>query len=265
MCTWAGDQQVPERPSVTIGVGLKMYLGYRRTMTWCERVADVAASHRQLFKAGLELFVLPSFPALTAAIEIFAGTGILVGSQDLCSEDSGPFTGEVSGSMLAEIGCRYAEVGHAERRRIFHEDDTVVALKTKAALRNGLVPILCVGEEERLDKDGALAFCAAQLGSALSALNGDAGGRVIVAYEPVWAIGATAPAPPSHIRTVCDGIRRALETMPISSSSILYGGTAGPGLLVELADSVDGLFLGRSAHDPTALGSVLNEAAQLLA
>lgn len=241
-----------------------MYFGYHETIRWCDEVREVCSSRAPLLDAGAEIVVLPSFPALAVVLERLADAGILVGSQDLSWEDSGPFTGEVSGSMLAEMGCRYAEVGHAERRRLFHEDDAVVALKTAAAVRNGLVPILCVGEQIRLDAEEALATCSEQLACAVSGLSNDEPGRIIVAYEPVWAIGASQPAPASHIQTVCGGIRRALEAMPVARASVLYGGTAGPGLLGELLPSVDGLFLGRSAHDPAALGSVLDEGAQLL-
>jgi triosephosphate isomerase len=92
------------------------------------------------------LAVLPSFPALTEALRIFGGTSVHVGAQDLFWDDRGPFTGEVGGAELREIGCRFVEVGHAERRHIMGETDSVVARKVAAALRNDLVPILCVGE-----------------------------------------------------------------------------------------------------------------------
>lgn len=259
----APADQDPQKPPLTIGIGLKMYFGYQQTISWCKALLEIVALRPQLLDEGGELFVLPSFPALNAVADLTSGTGVGVGSQDIHWEDAGPFTGAVSGSMLAEIGCRYAEVGHAERRLLFKEDDDVVALKTEAALRNGMVPIICIGEVDRLDHQMALVTCTDQLTSALSR-HSRVPKRVIVAYEPVWAIGASEPAPPRHIRAVCTGIRLALESLPISSSSLIYGGTAGPGLLGALEHCVDGLFLGRSAHDLSALASVLDDACSSL-
>ena len=109
--------------------------------------------------------MLPSFPAIPACLEIFAGTPVRVGAQDIASDDGGAFTGEVSGSMLAELGCTHAEVGHAERRRLFGETDDVVAAKAVAALRNGLTPVMCVGEPERTTADLAAASCISELSS----------------------------------------------------------------------------------------------------
>jgi triosephosphate isomerase len=160
--------------------------------------------------------------------------------------------------MLAELGCRYVEVGHAERRRIFKETDEVVAAKTEAALRNGLVPVVCVGEPSPFSLAQSLEWCLEQIDSALSRTV-DRPGRVIVAYEPVWAIGAAEPALPGHIQAMCTGIRTALQAKPDLNVTLIYGGAAGPGLLSELRANIDGLFLGRSVHSPAALGLVLGE------
>ncbi len=253
-------------PSVTVGVGLKMYLGYDRTLAWCQAVKQLGLSHPALVTGSVELFVLPSHPVLCQARKIFAGTGVGLGAQNLHWEDAGAFTGEVSGPMLAELGCQYVEVGHAERRRMFAETEEVVALKTEAAMRNGLVPVVCVGESEHCSDGAALRVCIAQLESALSLCPREPpGGRVIVAYEPVWAIGAEDPAPPGHIVTVCSGLKRALSARTEHASTVIYGGSARPGLLGSLLGSVDGLFLGRSAHDPGALEAVLSEACEVLA
>jgi triosephosphate isomerase len=227
----------------TVGVSLKMYFGHSGALEWCDGVAALDVPD------GVELFVIPSFLAIPEALEIFSGTSIAVGAQDLFWEDSGAFTGEISGSELAELGVDVVEVGHAERRRLFGETDEVVALKTAAALRNGITPVLCIGEQERADD--AAQVCLAQLESALT---GAPDGRVIVAYEPVWAIGAAEPAPAEYIRAVTSELRKTGHT-------VIYGGSAGPGLLTELGDDVDGIFLGRFAHDVNALAAVLAEAA----
>ena len=117
--------------------------------------------------------------------------------------------------MLAELGCRFVEVGHAERRRMFGDTDEVVAAKLHAAMRNGLTPILCVGEEERLEPADAAKVCIRQIRSGLSAASA-AGivGDLVIAYEPLWAIGAPEPAHPDHIRGVCAALRRHLTDVP---------------------------------------------------
>jgi triosephosphate isomerase len=243
--------------AVTVGVSLKMYFGPERAREWFGRVAELARAHPAVRSGRVELFVVPSFVSIPAALDAFAGTGVLVGAQDLFWEDAGAFTGEVSGAELAELGVGVVEVGHAERRRLFGETDAVVALKTAAALRNGIVPVLCVGEATESSTASATAETLAQLDSALA---GAPEGRVIVAYEPVWAIGADRPAAPDYIAEVCSALRAWAATAR-PGSTVIYGGSAGPGLLAGLGDSVDGLFLGRFAHDVSALAAVLDEAA----
>jgi triosephosphate isomerase (TIM) len=251
-------------PSLFIGVSLKMYFGRFRTADWCRAVADIASSHPAITGGHVKLVVLPSHPYLLEARSILSATAVHVGGQDLFWEDGGAFTGEVSGAQLAELGCGYVEIGHAERRRIFAEDDTIITLKTAAAFRNGLTPLLCVGESERSSVEEATAECVAQLDSALSTVGADdAAGPVVVAYEPQWAIGATRPASPQHITSVCAALRTHLP--PFTDSQVIYGGSAQPGLLTQLKSGVDGLFLGRFAHDPSAVATILDEAAGLVA
>jgi triosephosphate isomerase len=247
-----------------IGVSLKLYFGYGQTLQWCEQVSTVLTDRQ---RAAAELFVLPSYPALPEAGRVLAAAGIGLGAQDLSGDDAGAQTGEVGGGMLAEVGCRYVEVGHAERRRLFGEDENVVAAKTAAALRHGLVPVLCLGEVEKQSSQAAAAECVRQLDSALQvARAADLGGRLVVAYEPHWAIGAPVPAPVDHITTVCSALGEAVGRLSEHPQSVvIYGGSAGPGLLSLIAGSVDGLFLGRFAHDPAALAAVLEEAAELSA
>src|SRR6266851_3534048 len=129
--------------TVTIGVSLKAYFGYRQTLAWCSQVASIAQARGR----AAEVFVLPAFPALPAVADIFAPTTVRIGAQDLCADDDGARTGEVGGALLAKLGCRYVEVGHAERRRLYGEAEVVVAGKLAAAFRHGLIPVLCVGHE----------------------------------------------------------------------------------------------------------------------
>ena len=241
-----------------IGASLKMYFSHARTVDWVSDVAAIVAEHPA--RDQVTAFVIPQYPSIPAALE-HAGD-LAVGAQDVATEDAGAFTGEVSAAVLAELGCRFVEVGHAERRRMFGDTDEVVAAKTHAALRNGLTPILCVGESERMAPDAAAEACLAQIRSALSeATDAGVAGPLVIAYEPVWAIGAPEPADADHIRGVCSALRAQLG----GDVSVIYGGSAGPGLLSQISDSVDGLFLGRFAHDPDAVRAILDEVGSLTA
>ena len=187
------------RPPV-VGAGLKMFLGYAETVRYLH---ELAASAEQF--EGVSVFVLPSFPVLAAAQDLLSSSPVLYGAQDGHWEEAGPYTGCVSPAMLRELGCTFVEVGHAERRRLFHETDAVVARKAVAAARSGLTPIVCVGEERM--GDPAHRVVAAQVVSVLESLPEHA--DLVIAYEPVWAIGAAAAAEPRHIEEVVSMVRRA--------------------------------------------------------
>lgn len=250
-------------PNATIGISLKMYFRHEQAVRWFGAVRGVVSGLPAITSGAVELFVVPTFVQLPDAVAAFAGTGVGVGAQDVSAADSGAFTGEVSASELAELGVAYAEIGHAERRRRHGETDAIVAWKATQSIRRGLVPVICVGESGRSTAEAAAAIVSSQLRACLA---GVPAGRVIIAYEPVWAIGAARPAAPEHVAVVASALRSTLASLPDrTGSSVIYGGSAGPGLLGSLRDSVDGLFLGRFAHDPVALADVVAEAAGLLA
>jgi len=238
-----------------VGISLKMYFGHARATEWFAQVASRVAAHDAVRSGSVEVFVTPTFLQVPAAVAAFRDTPVRVGGQDVAAEAEGAFTGEVSAYELAEVGARLAEIGHAERRRLFAETDEVVARKTAVSLGAGLEPLLCIGETERQDPEDAARASVAQLRAALA---GAPEGSVIVAYEPVWAIGAPEPAGEEHVRIVAGALREALAGRP--GSAVIYGGAAGPGLLTRLGDAVDGVFLGRFAHDPDALMTVIDEA-----
>ena len=244
-----------------VGVSLKMYFGFQETLDWCARIGAIASGHPAVASGMVRVFVLPTFPLLMPVIALLRDTPVAVGAQNLYWRDSGPFTGEVSGRVLADMGCAYVAMGHAERRRLFGESDDDVALKVEAALRNDLCPIVCVGEADPTDGESAAQECARQLGSALSRIAHDRmRAPVVVAYEPQWAIGAEKPASDQHIDEVCSALQRMVRNArPGVADRVIYGGSAGPGLLERLGDSVDGLFLGRYVHDPVAFATVLDE------
>jgi triosephosphate isomerase len=242
-----------------IGVSTKMYLGYQESLCWLSEVRAVVDA-RPALAAGrdVRVFVIPSFPVLAEAGKILAGSPALLGAQN-CAWGDGALTGEVSPGMLAELGVSLVELGHAERRALFGENDDVVARKVRAAVDAGLTPLLCIGEPGTLGPEEAAAFCLRQV---RAATGGDESltPRLVLAYEPVWAIGADQPAAPTYVNAVVQLIRQGLG----APCPIIYGGSAGPGLLPQLA-SADGLFLGRFAHDASNLGRVLDEALQTFA
>lgn len=252
-------------PAVTLGVSLKMYFGHARTLAWARAVADVARSHPAVTGGVADVFVAPTFPALVPVRDALAGSGVHLAAQDLSWADDGALTGEVSGRELREVGCTLVEVGHAERRRLLGEDEGVVARKVHAALRNGLTPLLCVGERERPSGHGAAAAVAEVTGQLESGIAAAAAagiaGPLLVAYEPGWAIGAPEPAPEAHVVEVLHAVAAWLAARPgLEGSRAIYGGSAGPGLLTRGRGRIGGLFLGRFAHDPSAVGQVLDEA-----
>lgn len=258
------DDRSERRRAVTLGVSLKLYLDIPSSVRWARAVATIARGHRAVRDGAVRLFVLPSLPAIPGVQDALTGTAVDVGAQDLHWADRGAFTGAVSGTDLAEWGCRLVEVGHAERRTVFGEDDTVVRRKLAAAVRNGLIPVLCVGETETVSVEQAAATCLAQLRSALTDLAAAERTDLIVAYEPAWAIGGRDAAPTSHVTAVVDALRGFLADDPrIADGSVIYGGSAQRGTLSELGPAVDGLFLGRFAHDPADLARIIDEAAAL--
>jgi triosephosphate isomerase len=250
-----------------IGAGLKMYLGHWETVDWLGEVARVAEGHAGLRRGAVELFVLPTFPALVHAVRTLSRLNVSVGAQDLFWADRGPFTGEVSGAELAELGCKFVEVGHVERRTHLGETDEIVSRKTAAAFRNRLTPVICIGESHPRAPDDAAEECARQLLTVLEdSRRASALRPAVVAYEPHWAVGAEAAAEPGYIRTVCSRLKQEVQSHDaLAGSRVIYGGSAGTGLLTELDGVVDGLFLGRAAHDPAVLEAMLDEAAAVSA
>jgi triosephosphate isomerase len=217
-----------------------------------------------------EVVVLPPFTALRSVQTLVTGDKLDVGygAQDLSPHDSGAYTGDVSGVMLAALACQYVVVGHSERRAIHGEDDALVAAKVRAALRHGLAPILCVGEGLDVRRAGQhVAHCTAQLEAALEGLSAEQVGGIVVAYEPVWAIGTGEVATPEDAQEVCGALRARLaerfgqETAAIVR--ILYGGsvkaanTAG----ILAGPDVDGALVGGASLDADEFAQICQSAA----
>ncbi|MCX7894135.1 MAG: triose-phosphate isomerase [Burkholderiales bacterium] len=204
--------------------------------------------------AGVQVAVCVPFPYLAQAGQALAGTGIGWGAQTLSEHDTGAYTGEVSGPMLRDFGCRYVIVGHSERRSLFGERDPQVAAKFVAAQRAGLTPILCVGETLAEREAGATeAVVASQLDAVIAAAGAQALAQAVVAYEPVWAIGTGRTATPSQAQAVHEFIRARLATAGgaalAGGVAILYGGSvkaANAGELFRQPDVDGGLIGGAS-------------------
>ncbi len=246
--------------AIMVGVSTKMYLGYRDSLDWLEQLRREVETRPALEAGRVVPFVIPSFPVLPAAATLLAGSGLLLGAQN-CGWADGPWTGETAPSMLAELGVSLVEIGHAERRQHFGEDDAMIARKVTAAAAAGLTPLLCVGEPDAGPAAGAADFVFGQIEAAVA---GDwaLAGRLVIAYEPVWAIGAAEPAAAGYVSDVVRLLRDRLSAHGVREVPVIYGGSARPGLLPTL-DGVSGLFLGRFAHDPANFGKVLDEALDL--
>jgi triosephosphate isomerase len=241
-------------------------------------VQKLAFSLKEPELEAAEVVVLPPFTALRSVQTLVTGDKLEVGygAQDLSVQDSGAYTGEVSGAMLAALACRYVVVGHSERRALHGEDDAVVAGKVQAALRHGLVPILCVGEGLEVRRAGQhVAHCTAQLDAALEGLSAEqltapgagTGGGVVIAYEPVWAIGTGEVATPEDAQEVCGALRsRLAERFGDGTAAIvriLYGGsvkaanTAG----ILAGPDVDGALVGGASLDADEFTQICRTAA----
>ena len=176
---------------------------------------------------GVDVAVCPPFPALPAVGAALQGSGIALGAQDMHWEKEGAFTGAVSAGMLVDLGCRFVILGHSERRQHFGETDATVQRKVRAALAAGLTPIVCVGETVA-ERDAAqtLAVVTRQVGAALEGLPAADLGRLVLAYEPVWAIGTGRTATPAQAREIHGALRRLLtERGGGPATRILYGGS----------------------------------------
>jgi triosephosphate isomerase len=196
-----------------------------------------------------DLFVLPPFPAIWVARERLRSTRVAWGAQDVHPDDAGPHTGDVSAPMLADLGCRYVEVGHSERRRDHGETPELIAAKVAAVLRSGMEVVLCTGEREVAPLETVVPALEADLERCLARLSADQLDRVIVAYEPVWAIGTGRTPTMDEIHEMHAAIREALRVSAGSGSStirILYGGSVKPENAAEILalPQVDGALIG---------------------
>ena len=201
----------------------------------------------------VEVVVLPPFTALRSVQTLVTGDKLDVGygAQDLSMHDSGAYTGEVSGVMLAALACQYVTVGHSERRAMHAEDDAVVAAMAQAALRHGIVPIVCVGEGLDIRQSGEhVPYTLTQVSAALTDLPAEQVATLVIAYEPVWAIGTGEVATPENAQEVCAAIRQKIAQLYSDEVAeqvrVLYGGSVKANNVRAIMDQpdVDGCLVG---------------------
>ena len=203
-----------------------------------ELVADVALGVKP------EVVVAPVFPYLETAVQLTQGTAVHIAAQNMHFEESGAYTGEVSPSMLVDIGVEYVIIGHSERRTYFNESDETVNLKVKAALAHDLIPIMCCGETLQQREQGEMQrFIEGQIEAGLAGISKEEVENIVIAYEPIWAIGTGKTATVEQAQEVCALIRRKLEALydikTADKISILYGGSVKSGNVGELTSSLD--------------------------
>ncbi|HEY6058603.1 MAG TPA: triose-phosphate isomerase family protein [Candidatus Limnocylindrales bacterium] len=237
-----------------VGTSWKMNLTATEARTYFRSLVPLVADIRER-----DLFVLPPFTALWVAREELGGSSIAWGAQDVHESLSGAHTGDVSAPMLVDLGCRYVEVGHPERRRDHGERDRRIARKAATAVECGLEVILSVGESRRMADELARGVVLRHLGAILGGLGGSQLDRVLVAYEPAWAIGAGASrAPIELISFVHRAVREWLGERGCQAPRVIYGGSVDRdacALLLSQPD-VDGLFVGRAGLDPVEFARI---------
>jgi triosephosphate isomerase len=214
---------------------------------------------------GVDILIAPPFTALSEVYRIVAGTNVCLGAQNLFWEKEGAFTGEISPAMLKDAGCSHLIIGHSERRQYFGETDDTVNKKIRAAINFDLIPVLCVGETEK-ERDAGQTFYVLdkQIKKGLEGFSFEDVARLVVAYEPVWAIGTGKTATREQAQEAHHFIRSLLEKLFGKTASqtvrILYGGSVKPGNIKELMDmpDVDGALVGGASLDAKTFSDIVH-------
>ena len=221
-------------------------------------VQKIAFSLPEKYYDKVDATVLPPFTNLRSVQTLVDGDKLLLtyGAQDLSQHDEGAYTGDISGAFLTKLGCTYVVVGHSERRTYHHEDDELVAAKAAAALRNELIPIVCIGEHLEVREAGEhVGHCEQQLRGSLAGLSAEQIAKSVIAYEPVWAIGTGRVASSADAQEVCKAVREELAKLAspqvADSVRVLYGGSVNAKNIGDIVaqDDVDGALVGGASLD----------------
>lgn len=215
---------------------------------------------------AVDVAILPPFTDIRSIQTLVDGDRLRLqyGAQDLSPEKSGAFTGDISGSMLNKLGCTYVTVGHSERRSIHKEDDALINRKIKAALENEITPIFCIGEELAIRESGThVSHVVRQVRAGLDGLHKPDLKKIVIAYEPIWAIGTGKTATPEDAQEVCAAIREEMQSIGsaeiASNCRILYGGSVKSANVVEIMKEpdVDGALVGGASLDPDEFAKIV--------
>ncbi|CAN5258990.1 triose-phosphate isomerase [soil metagenome] len=216
-------------------------------------VQKIAFSLPAKYFDKVDVTVIPPFTDIRSVQTLIEGDKLLItyGAQDVSAHDSGAFTGEISGSMLAKLGCTFVVVGHSERRTLHGETNETVLAKTKAALKNGLTPIVCIGEGLEIREAGDhVAYNVDQLKGSLAGLSAEEISKIVIAYEPVWAIGTGRVASAADAQEVCAAVRATVAELADAEVAagvrVLYGGSVSSKNVGEIVGQtdVDGALVG---------------------
>jgi len=213
----------------------------------------------------VDVMIAPPFTALAQVYEAVKGSSVLLGAQNIFWEKEGAYTGEISPGMLVSAGCRYVIIGHSERRQYFGETDNTVNKKIRAALNNGIMPVVCIGETEKEREAGnTFNILDKQIKMGLEGFSPDDAGHMILAYEPVWAIGTGKTATSAQAQEVHLFLRNLIENLfgkdIAGSIRILYGGSVKPDNIGELMamPDIDGALVGGASLDAQQFAGIIN-------
>ena len=215
--------------------------------------------------SNIDVMIAPQFTALAPVSDVVRGSRVSLGAQNLFWETEGAYTGEISSVMLVSVGCKYVIIGHSERRQYFDETDETVNKKIKAAIKNDLVPVLCVGESEK-ERESKETFSVLdkQVKKGIEGFSSDDLETLVIAYEPVWAIGTGKTATTDQAQEAHQFLRSVLEksfgNMLAKSIRILYGGSVKSNNIAELMamPDIDGALVGGASLDPETFSKIVH-------
>lgn len=246
------------------GTNLKMYKNAKETAAYMQSLVDHL---KDISRDEIELFVIPSYTSLEAAVSCVDRSAVKIGAQNMCWEEEGQFTGEISPRMLQELGLDLVMIGHSERRHVFMETDITENLKVKKALQHGFTTLLCIGETQEEKEYGiSEEVLRKQLKVGFHGVDAANIGKIWVAYEPVWSIGVNGtPASAEYAEEMHKVIKQCLKELFGEKSAeipVLYGGSVNPQNADQLIvqPSIDGLFTGRAAWQADAFDKLIRQA-----
>lgn len=233
----------------------------------CSEAVEAAGQLAKLVAmiSDVDVMIAPQFTALAPVSDVVRGSRVSLGAQNLFWETEGAYTGEISPVMLVSVGCKYVIIGHSERRQYFDETDETVNKKIKAAVKNDLVPVLCVGESEK-ERESKETFSVLdkQVKKGIEGFSSDDLEMLVIAYEPVWAIGTGKTATTDQAQEAHQFLRSVLEksfgNMLAKSIRILYGGSVKPNNIAELMamPDIDGALVGGASLDPETFSKIVH-------